>query len=203
MRFHPELEWAVSWPVLIVTPVVYLATVFALKRLMQHRAGFNLLILLRVFNGVQIGLSLLMCWQLCGNLSLWNPFMLNSEFTKNLEWWLFVHYLAKYWDLFESAFIVLRKREAQLNSLHLFHHCSILVIWGWLLHIGLANGTAAYGAFINSFVHAVMYGMFFGLEWWVGWGGVVCRVGRLFLLIPSLLAQVTCTAAETQSAWLL
>ncbi len=45
----------------------------------------------------------------------------------------------------------------QLSFLHLFHHSSILVVWGYLLQSGHANGTAYFGAAINSFVHTVMY----------------------------------------------
>jgi hypothetical protein len=44
----------------------------------------------------------------------------------------------------------------RLTLLHVYHHASIPIIWGYLLLTGI-NGTAAWGAGINSFIHSIMY----------------------------------------------
>jgi hypothetical protein len=50
------------------------------------------------------------------------------------------------------------KNEQQLSFLHIYHHSSIGLIWGFLINNGVGNGTAAYGCFINSIIHFIMYG---------------------------------------------
>lgn len=70
---------------------------------------------------------------------------------------MFVHYLTKYLDFGDTIFMILKQNFRQLSFLHVFHHSSILVVWGYLLQTGHANGTAYFGAAINSFVHTVMY----------------------------------------------
>ena len=69
----------------------------------------------------------------------------NSAYDEGTRVSVFVHYLCKYLDFMDTAFIVLRKKEEQLSFLHVFHHGSIGVVWGYLLHIGHGNGTAAWG----------------------------------------------------------
>ncbi|KAJ9447189.1 Elongation of fatty acids protein, partial [Diplonema papillatum] len=157
MRFYPELNGYVSAPVLCAVPLAYISVLYMLRFYMEDKKAMQLSVLIRLFNACQVGLAVLMTYKLAANFIVWNPFMSNTEFTAYTEYWLFVHYLGKYLDLFESVIIVLRKRTSQLTTLHLVHHSSILVIWGWLLNVGLANGTASYGALVNSFVHAVMY----------------------------------------------
>lgn len=70
---------------------------------------------------------------------------------------VFFHSRGQYLDFGDTIFMLLKKNYRQLSFLHLFHHSSILVVWGYLLQVGHANGTAYFGAAINSFVHTVMY----------------------------------------------
>ena len=54
--------------------------------------------------------------------------------------------------------IVLRKKDEQLSFLHLWHHASIGVVWGWVVSTwptGAEGGSAAYcyGAWVNACVH--------------------------------------------------
>merc|ERR1719502_416842 len=61
-------------------------------------------------------------------------------------------------DWFDTVSIVLkRKTSSQLSFLHLYHHATIGAVWGYLLYCGHGNGTAAYGAWINSLTHVLMY----------------------------------------------
>ena len=57
---------------------------------------------------------------------------------------------------------LLRKKSEQLSFLHLWHHATILLVWGWVVSTwptAEEDGSAAYayGAWINSIVHVVMY----------------------------------------------
>jgi len=74
-------------------------------------------------------------------------------YRKPLAYWLYLFCLSKFPELFDTAFIIMRK--APLQILHTYHHASVL-IFAW--HI-MAYGPGAsywYGA-MNFLVHAIMY----------------------------------------------
>jgi len=136
----------------------YLVSVFALKHIMQSRAAVPIpRFFLVIFNAVQVGLSLYMTYGLLGNKRLPNIFGFNSEYTGPLEYFMFVHYLSKLLDFVDTYLILLRKNFQQLTFLHVYHHSSILIIWGMLLQYDVGNGTATFGAGLNSLIHTIMY----------------------------------------------
>ena len=62
----------------------------------------------------------------------------------------------------DTLWMVLKKKSSvQMSFLHLYHHATIGVVWGLLLSLGHGNGTAQYGAFINSVTHVIMYSHYF------------------------------------------
>merc|ERR1719461_1452077 len=86
-----------------------------------------------------------------------NVFGYNTPFDATIEWFILVHFWSKFLDMLDTVFIVLRRRNRQLSFLHVYHHATIGPLWGLALYEGMANGTAYFGAFCNSFVHVVMY----------------------------------------------
>lgn len=86
-----------------------------------------------------------------------NIFAINTPFTVSAEYFIFIHYLSKALDFLDTVFIILRKKDSQLSFLHVYHHSTIIAIWGYLLHTGYGGGAAVFGAFINSAVHVLMY----------------------------------------------
>ena len=127
-----------------------------LFRFMRTREAFELRGPMLLYNAVQIGMSALMTVGLA-------PYLLNKVynigglFEYDIEFWVLLHYVAKYLDMFDTFFIIARKKDKQLSLLHLYHHVTIGIIWGMLLHWGVGNGTPYFGAWINSLVHALMY----------------------------------------------
>ncbi len=72
---------------------------------------------------------------------------------------MYLHYLNKYFELFDTVFMVAKGKAAtsQMSFLHVYHHN--MMIWAWWYAIrGLSGGDTWFGAFFNSFVHIVMYG---------------------------------------------
>ena len=66
---------------------------------------------------------------------------------------------AQYLDMFDTLIIVLRKKSEQLSFLHLWHHSTIVVVWGWVVNTWPAENSSAayaYGAWVNSCVHVIM-----------------------------------------------
>jgi hypothetical protein len=61
--------------------------------------------------------------------------------------WLF--YFSKADEFFDTVIMVLRKNNHQITFLHVYHHCSIFVIW-WLVTYIAPNGESYFSAALNS-----------------------------------------------------
>jgi elongation of very long chain fatty acids protein 4 len=74
---------------------------------------------------------------------------------------VWVHYNNKYFELLDTLWMVLRKKNDQISFLHVYHH--VLLIWAWwyCCWIGL-GGDCYFGATVNSFIHIIMYGYYTG-----------------------------------------
>jgi len=147
----------VSKKTLLTGLVCYLTMIAFCRKFMQKREAFELKLPMQIYNAVQIALNIYMIYGLVILPTLANPFGINAEYTERLEYFCFVHYLSKFLDFFDTLFIILRKKRAQLTFLHVYHHASIGMIWGTLLYVGHGNGTATWGALANSYIHLMMY----------------------------------------------
>jgi hypothetical protein len=100
----------------------------------------------QVYNIAQVILNVYMIWGLAVVPFLpktFNIFGINAPYTARVEYFVYIHYLSKFLDFFDTVFIILRgKDRQQLSFLHVYHHASIGMIWGTLLYIGHGNGTA-------------------------------------------------------------
>jgi len=157
---HPAVVFGV--------PIVWLAAVYALAFYMDSRHAMKVKQLMQVYNVVQIVLCSYMVWGLMPCIGIPNFFGINSGYDKVGEWFVFVHYLSKFLDWFDTLWINLKKSRAQLSLLHVYHHATIPMVWGYLLNNGVGSGTVRYGAWINSLTHVIMYSHFlwtsFGLK---------------------------------------
>ncbi|KAG0257349.1 hypothetical protein DFQ27_005181 [Actinomortierella ambigua] len=72
--------------------------------------------------------------------------------------WLF--YFSKILEFIDTMIMVVKKNNRQISFLHVYHHSSIFAIW-WLVTFVAPNGEAYFSAFLNSFIHVVMYGYYF------------------------------------------
>ncbi|KAG8341815.1 putative elongation of very long chain fatty acids protein [Trypanosoma vivax] len=154
--FYRGLNPFVSWFALTCSVLSYICIILALTRLMKSRKAVNARKILVFYNALQILLSVVMAVKLSPPL-LNGVFNINGQFCPDIEFWIFIHYCSKHLDMFDTIFMLCRKRTEQLSFLHIYHHVTIGLIWGILLRNGLANGTAFWGAWINSTVHAFMY----------------------------------------------
>ncbi|RNF26734.1 elongation of very long chain fatty acids protein [Trypanosoma conorhini] len=154
--FYPMLNPFVSWPLLIGAHTGYIVVVFILQKWMQHRAALKVDKPMVVYNLLQIFLSAAMATYLAPSLKK-GLFNLNGRFSPDIELWIFVHYCTKFLDMLDTVFMICRKKDDQLSFLHIYHHATIGFIWGLLLRHGMGNGTAFFGAWINSAVHLLMY----------------------------------------------
>jgi hypothetical protein len=81
---------------------------------------------------------------------------------KALHYCICVHFLSKFLDYVDTFLIIIGKKDKQLSVLHVYHHCSISMVWGYLINTNFAFGTVCFGAWINAVVHSIMYS-YYGL----------------------------------------
>lgn len=169
MQHYPAYDILVSPPVLYGLPAAYVIVAIAGNFAMRSRPAFEVGLAMKVYNVAQIVLCVYMSLGMLPALGFPNTFGINGKYTEAGEWFILVHYLSKFMDWFDTLWMILKKKShVQMSFLHLYHHATIGVVWGYLLSTGNGNGTCQYGAFINSVTHVIMYTHFlwtsFGLK---------------------------------------
>lgn len=144
----------------------YLLAVYTLHKAMSSRAAPVSIAkpILVLYNFFQVIINLYVACDIAIALSgrVWGLGMKDTPFVRYGVW---LHYLCKYLDMFDTLIIVLRKKSEQLSFLHLWHHSTIVVVWGWVVNTWPTDNSSAayaYGAWINSCVHVIMY-FYYGL----------------------------------------
>jgi len=158
MKYYPQYDFLLSPVILYGASVVYVFAAIAGNFAMRSRPAFEVSAAMKLYNVAQIVLCLYMTVGLLPNFGVPNIFGVGAPYTDWSEWYILVHYLSKFMDWFDTLWMVLKKKSSsQMSFLHIYHHATIGVVWGYLLSTGNGNGTAAYGAFINSVTHVIMY----------------------------------------------
>ena len=117
---------------------------------------------MQVYNLVQIAVCSYMSFGfLQHSFDIFNPFGINVDYDPYTEWFCYVHYLSKYLDLFDTLFILLKKDSRRLSLLHVYHHATVVLVWGVVAHNGQLYGATYFAAFMNSIVHVIMYSHYF------------------------------------------
>ncbi|PSN52696.1 Elongation of very long chain fatty acids protein 4 [Blattella germanica] len=114
----------------------YFSIIYFGRNLMKTREPYSLRKVLFVYNTLQIILSTYIFKEMA-----------------EAFWWFTT---SKVFDLLDTVFFVLRKKENQLTFLHVYHHSSMLPNW-YLGTLYLPGGQAFFSAMLNSLVHIIMY----------------------------------------------
>merc|ERR1719390_280207 len=122
-------------------PCIWVLGVYALVQIMMSKKPVNVKAAMSIYNVVQIVVCGYMVWGLLPCIGFPNFCGLNSGFDEKGEWFVFVHYLSKYLDWFDTLWMILKRKSGQqMSFLHLYHHSTIGVVWGFLLCTGHGNG---------------------------------------------------------------
>lgn len=84
---------------------------------------------------------------------------------------VWVYFMVKMFDLLDTVFFVLRKKNNQVSFLHVYHHAG-MGLGTWLATKFLAGGHITFLGTVNCFVHIVMYSYYlatslkFYRPWW-------------------------------------
>ncbi|XP_054286811.1 elongation of very long chain fatty acids protein 7-like isoform X2 [Macrosteles quadrilineatus] len=127
-------------PVSLSILVYLLIVVHFGPKIMASRKPYYLKTFMRVYNIIQI---------------VYNAFVL-SQFLY-CSWHYFV---LKLLDLFDTVFMVLRKKNTHITFLHIYHHCA-MVVFTWYSNKYIKAQQATIPALINTAVHCVMYFYYF------------------------------------------
>jgi len=86
-----------------------------------------------------------------------NPYSQQNPAMANLLW---LFYVSKVWDFWDTIFIVLGKKWRQLSFLHVYHHTTIFLFY-WLNSRVNYDGVVFVTVVLNGFIHTVMYTYYF------------------------------------------
>jgi len=155
-----------SWPLSILISCLYLTGIHFGDKIMANRSALHLTGLLICWNMFLCMFSLLGTIYIVPQLMTiiaehgWEGSMtLVPEETwgnKASGFWVQAFIISKLFELFDTAFLVLRKRP--VIFLHWFHHITVL-LYCWHSNVVRAPQTIYFVA-MNYAVHAVMYGYF-------------------------------------------
>ncbi|XP_026751278.1 elongation of very long chain fatty acids protein 7-like [Galleria mellonella] len=148
-------------PIMLVV-IVYLIVIRVGPKIMKNRPPLIMNKLIAYYNAAQVLLASAICTK-AFKLELFKDGILYAgcrypHFNQNsslmdLGWWYF---FAKFTELLDTVFFVLRKKEKQITFLHVYHHV-IMALYSWSYLKFAAAGDGAILALLNSIVHVVMY----------------------------------------------
>jgi len=142
--------------------VVYLLIIGVLHRFMRNRKPFELTFLLGLHNLFLCLWSLLMFSGLIYRVfSVVRGFGVYAAYCgttfreedEKLVFWAQMFYLSKYYELLDTVFVVLRKK--QLTFLHVWHHCAVVFVCWLAVRDEISMGWIT--VFDNTGVHVLMY----------------------------------------------
>lgn len=142
--------------------VAYLAFIWIGMKWMKDRSPFRIKGWIFSYNLYQVGLNAYAVVSLClearrAGFRVWgNPAPDADGASSPISFLIFLHYQNKYVELIDTVFMVLRKKQSQITSLHVYHH--LLLLWAWYFVMNVAPGGDAYfGALVNSATHVPLY----------------------------------------------
>ncbi|CAH0699683.1 unnamed protein product [Spodoptera exigua] len=157
--------WGVSSPFTVIAIAsAYLYFCLSLgPRLMKNRPAFELKTPLMLYNTFQVLFSIFIAYE-GGVYILSREFNLACEpvdYSNNpralrvaaATWFYF---FAKFTELLDTVFFILRKKYDQVTFLHVYHH-TLMSLVVWIAVKYYPGGHTTLMGFLNSIVHVVMY----------------------------------------------
>lgn len=133
-------------------------------RYMKDRKPFQLKLVLTAYNLVQIFLSIRVVHLCSTKVYFFGSYNLicepvdytNSELGLLAASEVQKFFLLKVFDLLDTVFFVLRKKQKQVTFLHLYHHIGMVFV-GLYAVMFIPGGHVASVGYINAIVHTFMY----------------------------------------------
>jgi elongation of very long chain fatty acids protein 7 len=151
------------WKVFLIVGVYLALTMRILPAVMKNRKPFDLRSTMVVYNLLMVmlnGVGCIIGFYLSNyGLRTWACECSTPEDDSPSTWIMiylgYFYFLSKFFDLMDTFFFVLRKKNEHLSFLHMFHHGMMpFVAWVGVKYFHFNNG---FTGLFNSFIHAVMY----------------------------------------------
>ena len=140
---------------MIIVPL-YLLMVFSARRLMKLFQPLQLRGLLILHNMICCIASVLSLYLLFTGLWEEKTLLKLTSSSKSLSNGLWLYWLSKYYELFDTIFMILRHKRRQISFLHVFHHSSMPFLADYSFHYA-SWPPIGFGMGLNSFIHIIMY----------------------------------------------
>lgn len=156
-------------PMLIILSLYLLFVLHYGPKWMEKRQPFQLKFVMRIYNALQVVANLILFVYGIQNSYGHKKFSFTCQPVDptNTETWMmrllnvsYGYYLTKYLDLFDTVFIVLRKKNQQITFLHVYHHAGmVFAVYAFMTFMPGSHSTML--GVINLLVHTVMYSYYF------------------------------------------
>lgn len=167
--WYSDFDWdtapASDWRCMVLAVLVYLAAVPTMISYMEPREPFQLRKATALHNGALSLLSFVMCmgtilelWRRYADSGTFTWFFCESIDTRSqgpLFFWSYIFYLSKFWEMLDTAFILVQKSRVPHFKLQVFHHAFVVPLtWLWCQQ----QQTLQWGGLVfNTMVHVFMY----------------------------------------------
>eukprot|EP01129_Flabellula_baltica_P003808 TRINITY_DN13540_c0_g1_i1.p1 TRINITY_DN13540_c0_g1~~TRINITY_DN13540_c0_g1_i1.p1 ORF type:complete len:254 (+),score=51.66 TRINITY_DN13540_c0_g1_i1:44-805(+) len=170
-NFHLYKDVLLREEHMVIGIAIYAVSIFVLKMVMGSRQPVNREIINPFLAYHNLFLMLLSMAMVVGTAweafkfyqvdGLWELYCSNSEMRGKLEgrffFWMWVFYASKYYEFFDTLFIILKKKE--LLVLHVWHHMSIVPLCFYFLKYDLSSFSS--GVIWNGSIHTFMYYLYY------------------------------------------
>uniref|UniRef100_A0A0A9VVC6 Elongation of very long chain fatty acids protein n=1 Tax=Lygus hesperus TaxID=30085 RepID=A0A0A9VVC6_LYGHE len=161
MKGYPLMD--TPWPTFALMVTYIFGVKYFGPKLMEKRKPFELKRVLIFYNLVEIVISIVALYEayVVGWFThySWRCQPIDRSDTplnRRLVRGVWLYYISKFIELFDTIFFVMRKKNDQVSKLHVYHH-SIMPFNTWVTAKFLPGGHATFGGVLNSFVHVIMY----------------------------------------------
>ncbi|XP_050440915.1 elongation of very long chain fatty acids protein 4-like [Adelges cooleyi] len=174
MKFDKEVDsWlfmSTPWPVFSILAVYLFFVLIYGPKMMKKREPFNIKTIMMAYNFIQTvyncyivsamfitpGVSDYLKNYVCHPDETENSSLLIRQFY-SYSWHFF---LSKVFDLLDTVFFVLRKKQSHVSFLHVYHHVNMVITTWTYLRFFKGQQAILCGA-LNSTVHMIMYSYYF------------------------------------------
>lgn len=152
------------WPTILLTSIYYWFIRSVGPKMMRDKKPYEILPMIRVYNFLMAAWNGFGFYTACHLVNYGldsigcrpvDPFK-RDEHTLNQIYYGWMFFISRLVEFADTIFFVLRKKETQVTSFHVFHHSSVPTT-SWFFIKFAPGGNSAIFPFINTLVHTIMY----------------------------------------------
>ncbi|XP_025416892.1 elongation of very long chain fatty acids protein 4-like [Sipha flava] len=158
------------WPMFIILAAYLLFVLKLGPNMMKNREPYNIKHIMMIYNLAQTAYNIYIIsavFLIPGTYTyLLNIVCIPDETESNrfykrqfyIQSWHFV--ISKVFDLLDTVFFVLRKKQSHVSFLHVYHHVN-MVVTTWIFLRFIKGQQGALCGIMNATIHAIMYSYYF------------------------------------------